>query len=43
MLGAELHFCLRYAGGIRFAKATEVEEKWAELATNFMEDNMITN
>lgn len=41
MVGAELHFCLQYPDGIRFAVATEVEQKWAELATMFMENNLI--
>lgn len=41
--GPELNFCLQFPNGIYFASATEVEEKWAELAVNFMEENLVIN
>lgn len=41
--GPELNFCLQFPNGIYFASATEVGEKWAELAVNFMEENLVIN
>lgn len=43
MLGAGMNFCLRFPDGIYFATATEVEEKWVEIAVQFMENHLITN